>query len=148
AMDMAMQRMTRRIAEAAQGGGVAKDAIEQLGLSARELANMRPEEAFHAITGAMEGVTSQSERVRLAFKFFDSEGVALVNTLELGTEGLEAMAREAEALGLHLSRVDAAKVEKVNDAITRVRSVIEGVINRITVRLAPILSSIADLITE
>lgn len=147
-MDMAMQRMTRRIAEAAQGGGVAKDAIEQLGLEARELANMRPEEAFRAITRAMEGVTSQSERVRLAFKFFDSEGVALVNTLELGTEGLEAMAREAEALGLHLSRVDAAKVEKVNDAITRVRSVIEGVVNRITVRLAPIISGIADLITE
>src|SRR5690554_2796332 len=148
ALDMAMQRMTRRISEAANDTGAAKDALRELGLDAKALAQMRPEEAFHVIADAMQGVTSQSERVRLAFKLFDSEGVALVNTLDLGAEGLRAMGEEADALGLSLSRVDAAKVEQANDAMTRVRRMIDGVANRITVHLAPYIAGIADLIAH
>lgn len=147
-LDMAMQRMTRRIAEAANDTGVAKDALKELGLDAKALAQMRPEEAFHAIADAMRGVTSQSERVRLAFKLFDSEGVSLVNTLDLGAEGLRAMGEEADALGLSLSRVDAAKVEQANDALTRIRRMIDGIANRITVHLAPYIAGVADLIAH
>src|SRR5690625_2885079 len=147
-LDMAMQRMTRRIAEAAVGTGAAQGALKELGLDAQALAQMRPEEAFQQIAGAMQNVHSQGERVRLAFKLFDSEGVALVNTLRLGEEGLEAMAREADALGLSLSRVDAAKVEQANDALTRIRSMIQGIANRITVHLAPYIAGIADLIAH
>ena len=47
----------------------------------------------------MEAVDTQSDRVRLAFKLFDSEGVSLVNTLALGEEGLRNAAAEAEAFG-------------------------------------------------
>src|SRR5690554_1642474 len=148
ALDMAMQRMTRRISEAANDTGAAKDALKELGLDAKALAQMRPEEAFQQIADAMQGVTSQSERVRLAFKLFDSEGVALVNTLDLGAEGLRAMGEEADALGLSLSRVDAAKVEQANDAMTRVRRMIDGVANRITVHLAPYIAGVADLIAH
>src|SRR5690625_2285982 len=147
-LDMAMQRMTRRIAEAAVGTGEAQGALEELGLDAQALAQMRPEEAFQQIAGAMQNVHSQGERVRLAFKLFDSEGVALVNTLDLGAEGLRAMGEEADALGLSLSRVDAAKVEQANDALTRIRSMIQGIANRITVHLAPYIAGIADLIAH
>lgn len=147
-LDMALQRMTRRIAEASVGTGEAQGALKELGLSAQDLAQMRPEEAFHVIANAMQGVTSQSERVRLAFKLFDSEGVALVNTLDLGSEGLRAMGDEADALGLSLSRVDANKVEQAGDSINRVRRAIDGIANRITVHLAPYISGVADLIAE
>ena len=93
-MAMAMQRMTRRVAEAARGTGEAKDALRELNLDAEALAKMTPDQALAKIAGAMQNVGSQSDKVRLAFKLFDSEGVALVNTLALGEEGLAAMREE------------------------------------------------------
>lgn len=144
----ALQRMVRRIAEAAQGTGEAKKALEELGLSAAELGQLAPDQQFRRIADAMSGVTNQADRVRLAMRLFDSEGVALVNTLKLGADGLDAMTQQAGQLGLALSRVDAAKVEMANDAITRMQSVMSGVFNQLAVHLAPLLEEIANRFTN
>jgi len=143
-MDMALQRMTRRLAEAAQGGGEAKAAIEQLGLDAQKLAAQSPDKSFREIATAMESVDQQSEKVRLAFKFFDSEGVALVNTLALGSKGLNEAGKEAEQLGIAISRIDAAKVEAANDAMTRASAVFKGAGQAAAVELAPFIESAAN----
>lgn len=143
-LDMALQRMTRRVAEAAMDTGEAKDAIKQLGLSAQELAALSPDKAFQKIAGAMENVGTQGEKVRLAFKLFDSEGVALVNTLALGEQGLKDMAAEADRLGVSISRIEAAQVEAANDALTRAGAVMEGALRRATVDLAPVIEAVAN----
>ncbi|KKL51965.1 hypothetical protein LCGC14_2290260, partial [marine sediment metagenome] len=46
---MALQRMTRRLAEAAQGTGEAVKAIAELGLTAEDLAKLAPDEQFKLI---------------------------------------------------------------------------------------------------
>jgi hypothetical protein len=147
-MDMAVQRMTRRVAEAAKGTGEARDAIKELGLSAEYLASLRPDQQMIMISKAMEGVSSQGDRVRLAMKLFDSEGVALVNTLAMGEEGLRNAAKEVEGLGLSLSSVDVAKVELANDAFTKVGKSSGAFGRRIAVETAPILGAMADLFLE
>jgi len=91
-MDMALQRMTRRLSEAAQGSGEAKGALQELGLSAQSLAMMSADQQLAKIADAMQAIPSQADRVRLAFKLFDSEGVAMVNTLSQGSEGLRQAA--------------------------------------------------------
>jgi len=141
-----VQRMVRRLAEAAQGGGEAKAAIEQLGLDAQKLARMAPDKAFAAIADAMQDVDSQSEKVRLAFKFFDSEGVSLVNTLALGSEGLEEFARQAEVAGINISRIDAAKIEYANDQINKARQLFSGFAQQLTARMAPAIGEVANRI--
>lgn len=75
---MALQRMTRRVYEAADGGGPAADALERLGLNAEELIKLRPDEQFKLIAESLERVKNNSERVTLAFKLFDSEGVSVL----------------------------------------------------------------------
>jgi len=135
-LDMALQRMTRRLSEAAIGTGEAQGALKELGLDAKALADASPEMAFSKIAKAMENVTSQSDRVRLSFKLFDSEGVALVQTLALGEKGLHDAAMEAEALGLAINRTDALKIEKANNAFTRLKGSMTGMGNIIAVELA------------
>jgi len=142
-LDMALQRMVRRLSEAAAGTGEAKDAIKELGLDAQKLAAMAPDEAFQKIAGAMENVTSQSDKVRLSFKLFDSEGVALVNTLALGEDRLRAVAVEADALGLSVSRIDAAKIEAANDSFTRLGGVTKGLGNAIAANVSPYITALA-----
>ncbi|MEM6560044.1 MAG: hypothetical protein AAF656_00455 [Planctomycetota bacterium] len=147
-LDMGLQRMTRRISEAAQGTGEARGALAELGLDAAALASMTPDEAFRRIAGAMSNVENQSDRVRLAFKLFDSEGVALVNTLAMGEEGLAAAGAEADRLGLAISRADAAKIEQANDAMTRMQAVFTGAANMLAIQLAPYIEATAAKLTE
>lgn len=146
-LDMGLQRMTRRIATAAQGSGEAVTALQTLGLSAEVLASQSPDQQFLAIADAMEGVSNQGDRVRLAFALFDSEGVGLVNTMRGGADAVRAMMDEAEQLGVTFDRVDAAKVEMANDAFARIGKVIEGVWQSIAIELAPSIQAVADLFT-
>ncbi|MDW3059282.1 hypothetical protein, partial [Vibrio sp. 1978] len=143
-LDMSLQRMTRRIAEAAQGSGEAAPALKQLGLDAQALGKMTPDQQLYALSDAFTQVESQSERVRLAFKLFDSEGVGMVNMLAGGSEGLRSMADEADRLGITLSRIDAAKVEMANDAMYKVGVTTTALKQEITTQLAPIVAALAD----
>lgn len=147
-VDTALQRMTRRIAEAAAGSGEAKKAIEELGLSAVELNEMGPAMAFRAIADAMQGVKSQSDRVRLAFKLFDSEGAILVNTLEGGSAALEQMEQRAKSLGLVFDEETAAGVEKANDALFELKASFSGLVREFTVAIVPAIELVADSFTQ
>lgn len=147
-MNMALQRMTRRVAEAAQGTGEAKGALEELGINAQELVKLPLDQQMEIVADAMSGVGTQADRVRLAMKLFDSEGVALVNTLGEGADGLKTMMDEARALGTALSRVDAAQVEQASDAIDRTKAVFQGVGNQLAVAFAPAVEAAANMIRQ
>lgn len=119
---MAMQRSTRRIAEAAQGTGEAKDALRELGLDASKLVKMSPDRQLEAIADAMLGVTNQADKVRLAMKLFDSEGVAMIQTMQGGSKEILALRKEAEALGGTLSRSQAEDFADYNDSLVRLKT--------------------------
>ncbi len=143
-LDMGLQRMVRRVSEAAQGTGEAQDAIAELGLSAEDLARLAPDEQFKAIAGAMENVGEQTEKVRLAFKIFDSEGVSLVNTLAMGEQGLRDIRDEMDELGASITRIDAARIEEANNAMLRVATAAEGLSTQLTVELADSITAVAN----
>ncbi len=148
-LNTALQRFTRRTAEAGAGTGAAKDAFTALGLSAQELSQLAPDVAFARVADAFQNVQSQSERVALAFKLFDSEGVGLVNTLALGSEGLREISRELDEFGIALTRVEASRIEEANDSFTRLRSVFGGVADLFSAELAGFLTAFThDLLTS
>jgi hypothetical protein len=94
---MALQRFTRRAAEAAQGTGEAKDALAQMGIALRDQSGnlRRSEDLLADVADAFARLEDPAERVRLAFKLFDSEGVALVNLLRGGSDALDEMRERA-----------------------------------------------------
>ena len=142
-LDMAMQRLTRRVSEAANGTGEAKNALIELGINAANLEKLPLDVQMEVIADAMGDVKSQSDKVRLAMKLFDSEGVSLVNTLASGSTGLQQMAKEADTLGITVSRVDAAKIEMANDAVTKSKGVFTGLGNQLATAFAPIIQGIS-----
>tara|TARA_R110000787_G_scaffold133513_9_gene245860 strand:+ start:4267 stop:6099 length:1833 start_codon:yes stop_codon:yes gene_type:complete len=147
-MDMALQRFTRRTAEAAKGTGEAKGAIKELGINAKELNRMPLDERMLVLADAFGGVSNESDKLRLAFKLFDSEGAALVNTLSLGRDGLKDLLGEAKALGLTMSNSAAVGVEKANDAVTKLLSLGKGLKDQFSAALAPAIELVTTRITE
>jgi len=119
---MAMQRSTRRIAEAAQGTGEAKNALRELGLDASKLVKLSPDRQLEAIADAMLGVTNQADKVRLAMKLFDSEGVAMIQTMQGGSKEILALRKEAEALGGTLTTTQAKDFAAYNDSLVKLKT--------------------------
>lgn len=144
---MGLQRMTRRVAEAAQGTGEARGALEELGLTATQLTRLRPEDQFELIADAMQGVTNQADRVRLAMKLFDSEGVSLIQTMGKGAAGIREMRGEAKRLGLTLTQDGADAAANANDQITRLSASIRGTLVKAINAAGPALENFAALLS-
>ncbi len=147
-LNMGLQRMIRRIAEAAKGTGEAKDALKQLGIDAVRVSLLSADEQFLAVARAMEKVQKQSERVRLSFKLFDSEGVSLVNTLAEGEAGLKKIFAEAGRFGTALDDISAAKIVMAKDAITRAQEAFAGLRIALTTSLAPVVVAMFNATAE
>ena len=113
------QRAGRRINEAAMNTGEARFAIAELGLAAEELTKLPLDQQFEAIAEAMEGVESQTDKLRIAQKLFDSENVRLLQTMTRGADGIRDMREEARELGRSLSQEAADGASDALDAWTR-----------------------------
>ena len=140
--------LSKALGEAKTGIGEGKQALESLGLSADELAEMPVDQAVGQIADEMNKLTTQSEKAFVASKLFGRGGLALVNTLALGSKGLQEMTEGTIRLQGGLSAIDAAKVESANDAVSDLGISWKGLFERIAVSVAPAVQSIAEFATK
>jgi len=142
--ETALQRMSRRLADAQKGAGPAAKALETLGVNAAELAEKSPLEAFALIGEALARMENTAERTAAQFALFDTEGGRLFATLKGGRQGIADAADQAERLGLAISRTDAAQVEAANDAMQRLGRIFTGIGRQLAVAVAPIITKISE----
>jgi len=138
--DKAIEGMQKRLGEAAGGTGTAVDALKALGLSASDLIAMEPDAAFAAIADGMAGVESQAKKTIIANDLFGRSGVALLNTLREGSDGLENLREQARRTGYVLSEEAARDAEVFQDRLLDVQLVMKGLKNTVGAELMPIVS--------
>lgn len=124
ALNMGLQRFGRRAAEAANGTGEAKDAIKQLGIELKDgHGNLRTtEDLFTDAMTSLAAIENPLERVRLGFKLFDSEGVALVNM----AENFGDLRAEAQSLGLVLDDEVIQRSGELQDSFDALSAITKG----------------------
>ena len=120
-LDMALQRFSRRVAEAAQGTGVLAKEFTSLNIPLRDASGQlrSNEEILYDYADAIAGASSQQEQLRLAFAAFDSEGAKLVATFKNGAAGVKDYIEEAKRLGLILDEDLVKGAENVDRAFKR-----------------------------
>lgn len=143
-----LQRMTRRISEAAKGTGESVKALDELGLSAKALNKLRPEQQFEALADALDKVPNQADKVRLSMKLLDTEGVALLQTMEGGSEAIRGYRKQARELGLSLSKDSADAFAKANDQLTILSGTFTGFVQSLTVSAIPIVQDLTSLFSS
>lgn len=146
AFDSAMESMVVKLGEAVNGSGEAVDALDMLGLSAVNLGKLTPDQQLYTLADAINQVDNASQKAFLVDSIFG--GTEFVNMMNQGSQGLKAMAEEANVLGITLTRVDAAKIEMANDAMYRTQVIMSGWQQQISVELAPLVASLADEMTR
>ena len=142
-LTMGLQRMTRRIAEAAQGFGEAKGALKELNLDAATLNAMPIDQKFEAIAEALSGVGNDADQVRLAMKLFDSEGVALLQTMEGGADGIRRFREQAIALGLSLDAETTSAAARFKENMVVLTGTLKGLAYE---ALPPLLTALNGLV--
>ena len=145
--DMAIQRMTRRVAEAREGTGEAKKALEEMGISLRNSSGKAKttEEIFLEVADVMKGMTSQSDRVRLAFKLFDSEGVSLVNMMQQGSTAIKDYGQQLEAYGGIIDQKAIKATEDFNDALNLLKKEGRGIFSAIVLGAKDFIEALEDI---
>jgi len=118
-IDMGLQRFSRRLAEAAQGGGELKGTLDQYNIAARDAEGRTrgTMEVMREYADVIKNAESDQERLRLAFKAFDSEGVSFVNILKDGAKGLAEYSIRAQMFG---QVIEASQTRKLADLKTNI----------------------------
>jgi lambda family phage tail tape measure protein len=149
-LDMSLQRFVRRVAEAANGTGEAKDALAQMGIALRDQSgNLRRSDALLSdVADAFARIEDPAERVRLAFKLFDSEGVALINLLSDGSGALEEMRKRARDLGIVLDEHLVRDAGRARDELDTLSQVISANLTRAALEAAPVIADVSSWLAD
>ena len=143
----ALEKMVRRVSEAAQGTGEAQGVLNELGLDAKTLAASNPDQAFIMIARAMDSVTEEHDRLRIATKIFDDEQAGIHTTLKMSNEELERQFQTANRLGRTLSGADASKLVEAKNAMADLNDQFNAFSTQLSVEVAPALSQVLKTIT-
>ncbi len=102
AIDLGMQRFSRRIAEAAQGQGELLKVQQKYDIQLRNSDGTMRENIsiLGDFADAIAAAESEQEQLRIAFKLFDSEGASLVRLLRDGSDGLSEFRDRAREAGV------------------------------------------------
>ena len=126
-------KMEARIGRATNGMGPAAKQLQNLGLSARQLADVQADEAFIRIGNAISNLGTQAEKAAAAQDLFGITGRKIITLLDQGEEGIRGFIKEADQLGIAFNRIELAQIENANDSITRLQKVFSGLAMRITI---------------
>ena len=141
-IEQATKDLTRRLSQAAAGGGPAADALERLGLTASDLLALPLDQRVGAINAAIAEFVPVAERAAVAGQLFGEEGSIAMSRIDTAT--LRQATEDVRAFGIVVSEQDADRIERTNDAISRLGLVWRGLSNQLAVAAAPALEAVAD----
>lgn len=139
-MNKMLERLNINLGEASDKASPAAEALKRLGLSAKDLGEMNADEKISAIMTALKDSVPATDQAAVLNDLLGKVGQRLLN---LDPETIAQAAREVEALGLAVSEKDAQTIERAGDAIYTLTQVFQGMANKITTRLGPVIEGVA-----
>jgi hypothetical protein len=125
ALTSGMDRLNVAIGKIASGDASAKgaaDALEKLGLDAKELSNSSPDEVFQRVSAALGHVTSTFERAAIAREIFGRGGKELIPVMGR----LNDLMRESDDIGFTRTAANVEACEKAERQLVVVTDTIKG----------------------
>ena len=144
-------RLSKTMLDVAGGSkGPAATAFKALGIAVTDAAgNLRNSDAVFAdIAARFAQMEDGSTKTALAISLFGKSGAELIPLLNSGADGLAAMAAESDKLGLTISTTTGKAAEKFNDTLTKIGSILGGVVNKVMEAALPALQSLADTLAS
>lgn len=147
-MEVGFRQMQRTISDAAAGMGAASADLERLGVTAKELQGLTPEQQFMRMADALAAVSDPTERAAMAMNVFGRSGTAMLPMLAGGSAGLREMMEQAQAAGAVMSTDAAESAAKLADSMDAMRAAVSQSARVIGEVLAPSIIAAVQWFTE
>ena len=144
-MTTAMRTMAKTATDAAEGMAAYERSYKTLGIEADKFLKLPMEQQFSTIIEKLGDVENVTVRNAIAQELLGRAGGEVLNIAADGADAFRKAAADAEAWGLAINRVDAAKLEMANDALTRAQAAAKGMFTTIAITVAPVVKALADL---
>ena len=140
----AMAIAARRVNEATAGIGDANKTLSALNLNAKDLNALAPDKQFAKIADALNKVSDEGTRGRLAFELFGRSASELNPLLREGSTGLNKLSTEARNAGQIMDKETVEALDKTGDRLEAVKTQVIGLAGRMLADLSPAILQIAD----
>jgi len=144
----AIKRFPRVLRDARRGLSTAVDALDELGLSAKDFEGLSPEKAFRKLMLAVSEIKDPMQKAALAQEVFGRAGTELIPLLNEGAKGIKNLSDEADKLGLVMSAEQIRNAETFKDEITRVKAQVTGIVQKWVGGLLPAINKAVTRIGE
>ena len=141
-LESATRNLNDRLGQAISQGGPAADALDRIGLSAQEVADLPLDERIEAINTALVNNVSAAERASVASDLYGRRAGMAMSQIDADT--IAEATRQIDRFGGALSDVDAAQIEAANDAISQGGQAFQAVTQQLAVQFAPVLQGIVQ----
>lgn len=141
-LEKGMEKLADTLVKAGRGEKASVEAFKRIGLSARELKRLRPEEQLGLVADRLGALGDTGEKISFARGIFGRSGADLVGLFDAGSEGIAAATEEMRLFGFAIKDVDAFGVEAANDAIGKLKKIGEGVAMQFAVQFAPVIEAV------
>lgn len=144
----ALRTMAKTATDAAEGMATYERSYKLLGLEAKEFLKLPMEQQFSTIIEKLGEVENVTVRNAVAQELLGRSGGEILALAAEGADAFRKAAQDAENWGLAVNRVDAAKLEMANDAITRAQAAAKGLFTTIAITVAPAIKAMADFFAD
>ena len=125
-------------------------AIEQLGVSTKNAdGTLRgTSQVLRDVADRFASMDNGARKTALAVEIFGKSGADIIPVLNMGSKGLDEMAKLTEQLGMAMTDEGAAAAEQFNDTLDFLKTAVAGVARQATADLLPSLTNMATALLK
>jgi hypothetical protein len=143
-VDTGLEKMLETLGKAKEGDASALKALERVGLTAKDLKNLKPEQALLKIADGIQAIGDTDRKITAARGIFGRGGGSLVGLFNQGSGAIRKAQSDMVRFGQALTGVEASGVEQMNDSLGRSRLMLDGFTKQMTVKLAPSITALSE----
>lgn len=146
-LDTSLQRLSRKMGDAARGVGEAVKVFGELDVEIQNSdGTLRAlDDVLGDVAVRMDAMTSDQQRLSTAVKLFDSEGAGMVNVLRDAGQAMEDTRARARDLGIVIDEQVIRNAEEMQDRLDTASKVIDANLKQAFIDLAPIVLEVVEL---
>lgn len=146
-----MGKLSKAMVEAAaKPTSEAANAFRALGVSATDSSGrlLPVADVMTAMAGKFEGMKDGAGKTAVSMALMGKTGNDLIPMLNMGSDGLAAMAQNAAKFGIVIDSQAAAAATKFRDTLTLLGAAKDGLIVKLTQHMLPALQAFADIMLQ
>lgn len=134
------------------GGGAAADFFENIapkvGVTAEQFRNLSGPDALQLYYDSLQKANLSQQELTFYMEAIASDATALIPLLKDGGEAMSEQARQADALGIVLSKIDVEKLKQAGGAMDQVQAAFGGFGNQLAVQFSPIVTALSNEVLD